>query len=514
MTTALSSIRSNAAKALTYALWAHIPIFLIIGWIIDAEGLLVTTIAAAVVIAGPTIVLFTQGDGALHRYLVSAGMVLMAAFMVFIFRGHPWQIDAHMYFFAALAVNAALCCWRCILVAAAVTAVHHLLFNFMVPAWVFPEGADFVRVVFHAVIVVLESGALFWATKTLAGTFEAAEQSEQAARESADQAREEADVASKATADAEQALEQMRTAEAEKAAMELKAEHQQQQQQAQEVEARNQLADEFEKSLRVTVDELMEVSGGLDNEVKELQMIATDSSSAMQVATGATENVSQNVSSVASSAEEMSASVSEIARQVTKSTQVVEQAREHAGLSDKRIKELAERADKINNVLGMIGEIAEQTNLLALNATIEAARAGEAGKGFAVVASEVKSLANQSASATEEIGQLLTGIREATNDAVEVNQEIVKVIGEIGENASSIAAAVEEQSAATEEIARAAQMAAGETVDATEAVRNLETMSGKVQEVASLTANATSALSEQTKVLREKSDSFVVRIKS
>ena len=510
----LKEIQASAARTLTYALWGHLPIFLILGWLIGAEGLLATLGVAALVAAGPTFLLYTQSGSELHRFVVSAGIVLMAALLVFIFRGHPWQIDAHMYFFAALAVLAALCDWRSIIVAAAVTATHHLLLNFIVPAWVFPEGADVVRVIFHAVIVVLESAALVWASRTLATTFDAAETSEKMAQDKAREAQEEAEVASKATADAEQALQQMRSAEAEKKELAVQSEADLEAQHSRAVAARHTLAEEFEQSLRVSVDELSEVSSGLSTEVDALQLIASESTSAMQAAAGATENVSQNVNSVASSAEEMSASVSEISRQVSKSTGVVEKAREHASVSENKIKQLADRADKINDVLSMIGEIAEQTNLLALNATIEAARAGEAGKGFAVVASEVKSLANQSANATQEIGQLLAGIREATNDAVEVNKTIVSVIGEIGENSNSIAAAVEEQSAATEEIARAAQLAAGETVEATQSVHNLQAMVTKVEEVSSVTTNAVEALAGQTHSLSEKSDEFVERIKA
>lgn len=512
--TTLSNIQSTAAKTISYALLAHIPVLSILGWVIGAEAL-TTTIIALIVVAGiPTAILHTQGEGDTHRFVTSAAAIFMAAFFVFIFRGHPWQIDAHMYFFAMLAVISAFCDPKSILVATVVTALHHILFNFAAPVWVFPEGGDFLRVVLHAVIVVLEAAVLFWATGKLASTLNQADEAEQQAKELAETAKAEAASAAQCQADAEEALAKQQQSDAEKQQAEEEAAQQIAAQSDEQKQAREDLAHEFESSLKVSVSELAEVSQGLQTEADALQAIASESSSAMNVATNATGNVSQNVSSVASSAEEMSASVAEIARQVNKSTEVVQQAREEAGTSEARILELAERADKINDVLTMINEIAEQTNLLALNATIEAARAGDAGKGFAVVASEVKSLANQSAGATEEISRLLAGIREATNDAVEVNKNIVRVIGEIGENSAGIAAAVEEQSAATEEIARAAQTAAGETVEASQAVQNLQTMSDKVNEVSSMTANAVSALSAQTQSLNEKSDEFVARIRA
>lgn len=512
--TTLTEIQSQAAKAISYALLGHILVLGILGAVIGAESLVSTLIVLAIVAAVPTIILKTSGEGEVHRYVTSASAIFMAAFFVFIFRGHPWQIDAHMYFFAMLAVISAFCDPKSIIVATVVTALHHVVFNFAVPAWVFPEGADFLRVVLHAVIVVLEAAVLFWATGKLASTLDQADAAETHAKELAETAKAEAASAAQCQADAESALEAQQASDLEKQRAEEEAAQQISDQRDRQQQAREDLAAEFESSLQVSVSELAEVSQGLQAEAEALQTISAESGSAMKVATNATGNVSQNVSSVASSAEEMSASVAEIARQVNKSTEVVEHARSEAGTSEARIKELAERADKINDVLSMIGEIAEQTNLLALNATIEAARAGDAGKGFAVVASEVKSLANQSAGATEEISRLLAGIREATNDAVEVNKNIVKVIGEIGENSAGIAAAVEEQSAATEEIARAAQTAAGETVEASQAVQNLQAMTDKVDEVSSMTANAVSALSAQTNSLSEKSNEFVERIRA
>ena len=514
--TKLSEFQANTAKFLNYAMLAHVPVFLLLGLLIEAQAIWVTTFVLAVIVSAPILVHRAVGDGETHRFITAAGMVLIPAFLVFIFRGHPWQIDAHMYFFAAIAALSGLCDSRSIIVATVVTALHHLLLNFTIPAWVFPEGADFWRVVFHAVIVVLEAAILYWGagklSETLLQTEEASVEANKmaaAAQEMAEVAKTEAETAAKSREEAEEAMARMQEAAAERDRAAALVEES-----SQERDVREKLATEFESSLQVSVSELREVCEGLGQEADALQAISADSTSAMQAATNATGNVSQNVSSVASSAEEMSASVAEIARQVSKSTEVVQQAREQAGMSEGRIKELAERADKINDVLSMIGEIAEQTNLLALNATIEAARAGDAGKGFAVVASEVKSLANQSASATEEISRLLAGIRQATNDAVEVNQNIVKVIGEIGENSNGIAAAVQEQSAATEEIARAAQTAATETVEASQAVHNLAAMSGKMEEISSMTANAVTALSEQTQTLTAKSDDFVARIRS
>jgi len=137
-------------------------------------------------------------------------------------------------------------------------------------------------------------------------------------------------------------------------------------------------------------------------------------------------------------------------------TEAVEQARR----TNRRVSALSEAAGRIGNVVELISMIAGQTNLLALNATIEAARAGEAGRGFAVVASEVKALAQQTAKATDEINQQISGVQSATQESVGAIREISTTIEMLAEVSSTIAAAMEEQGAATQEIARNVHQAA------------------------------------------------------
>ncbi|MCC8966602.1 methyl-accepting chemotaxis protein [Bradyrhizobium sp. Pear76] len=221
-----------------------------------------------------------------------------------------------------------------------------------------------------------------------------------------------------------------------------------------------QLADGFERAVGEIVETVASASNELEASATTLTSTAERSQNLATTVAAASEEATTNVQSVASATEELSSSVNEISRQVQESARMAGDAVSQARATNDRVGELSKAAARIGDVVELINTIAGQTNLLALNATIEAARAGEAGRGFAVVASEVKALAEQTAKATGEIGQQVSGIQAATNDSVNAIRAIGSTIERLSEISSAIAAAIEEQGAATQEISRNVQQAA------------------------------------------------------
>jgi len=278
-------------------------------------------------------------------------------------------------------------------------------------------------------------------------------------------------------------------------------------------EQRNALADDFESRVGEVVNSVASSSSQLQSTAKEMNEIAATNQQRATNATTAAANATTNVHTVSSAAEELSNSINEISRQVAESSTMASQAATQAESTNVTMRDLADAASKIGEVISLITDIAEQTNLLALNATIEAARAGEAGKGFAVVASEVKNLANQTAKATDEIAGQINTIQSTTENAVDAIDEVSKMIDRMNEVSSAIAAAVEQQGAATQEIASNVEQAAHSTQDASNDMTEVTQSAERNGQAANDVLSAAEALSSQSVALRQQVNEFLDQVR-
>ena len=276
----------------------------------------------------------------------------------------------------------------------------------------------------------------------------------------------------------------------------------------------NRMADEFEKGVRASLDALARSAGDMRETSHGMSATAGEASRLTTTVAKVAEQATVNVQTVAAATEELSSSVSEIGRQVTQSTAIAAEAVNEANRTNATVQGLSAAAEKIGDVVKLISDIASQTNLLALNATIEAARAGDAGRGFAVVASEVKSLASQTAKATEEIAVQVAAMQGATSDAVQAIEGIGGTIKSIDGIATAIASAIEEQGAATREIAHNVQQAAQGTGEVSHSILDVNDAAGKTGTAASLVLASAEQLGQQSTALGINIDRFLANIRA
>jgi methyl-accepting chemotaxis protein len=274
------------------------------------------------------------------------------------------------------------------------------------------------------------------------------------------------------------------------------------------------IASDFERSVTGIVRSVSTAAAGMQATAQSMTSTASDASARAATVGAASESSSNNVGTVAAAAEELSSSVTEISRQVARSSEIASKAVGDAERTNATVGALSTGAEKIGEVVKLIHSIAAQTNLLALNATIEAARAGESGRGFAVVASEVKALANQTAKATEEISAQVAAMQASTSEAVASIGGITETIAQMSEITVSISSAVDQQGDATREIARNIQSVAAGSSEISAHIGGVTSAAAATGKAATEVLSNARELDNQSGMLRNAVDEFLVKVRA
>jgi len=478
----LDSVRSRVACVLLGLTFLHVPLLLLIELMLGRSVWLPTALAFGMA-AAAWLLYATRGAAIVTQLALAIVLIAQVSLMVASLAGHPWQPDMHMYYFAVLALLAGFCDWRPIVLGAALTALHHLALQYILPAAVFYQGGSLGRVLLHAVIVVIETSFLTMVAVMLERMFVLNENSLAKAQENADRERQ--------------------VAEREK-------------QLGEEIARRSDLLRETVAVFRARMEEEMAVldgaAGVMQAEAVALTTTSNEARGKTVVVSDATSETLLSIDHLSAASDQLAMSIGEIGRSVAHAADGTATAAELARRASSEIEVLARNSANVGAVVELIRSIAAQTSLLALNATIEAARAGEMGRGFAVVAGEVKTLSAQTAKATDEVSAQIGAMQDASQRSLKAIRDIVTAIGDVERVAEAISVSVQQQGQATGEIAHQVRMSFEGARRSADIVESFEAMTEGAHHAARQVQGSAEAVATHTREIRAEVAAFCGRV--
>ena len=490
----LQAIRLSAARMLMVLFWLNVPALFVVARLVGSPDALLAASAAAAMALLPTVAILRHDVTAPARMAMAVTTMAFPALYIFLLRDHPWQMDLHMAFFAALAALTALLDRPALLAAAAVTAVHHLILNYVHPGWVFSSASDLPRVLFHATILILQTAMLLWIVARLDQMIraQAAEKAcSDALRIVADEAKARAESALAALEKAQVAADRQRVVE-ERARRAEEA-----------TDRRRLVADALEARLGAVVGDLGQLSRQLSTSKQWLVDLLGRTTARSADLRAAHAKAEGDVRAVAKDTERLATSIGQVGSSAGRTRHSAHQGAEATRALTPEVQALATTVDAASTIVALISQIAGQSRTLSFNAGIEAARTQGDARGFAVVASEMKNLASQTADATRQIDRYLEDIRRAAGSVSGAIDIAARSAETVDSSAAAIADEVADQIRATDEIASATEEMARHIANAAAQAEALSAALIEAQGAMDQTDSVASALTDRSEALQE-----------
>lgn len=510
----LDRLRYHGIRAWAVLGWVSLILLLIGDALLGVDVALPLFVIGFVLNIGPTVVALQGRHDAHARALMGTLAAAIPAMLVFLLRGHPWQMDAHMYFFVGMAALVVLADWRPMAVMTVLTALHHILLEWQAPDYVFTGDGNIGRIAFHVVAVGLQFGTLTVLTIQLCRLFATQDRAVLRAQELADAAAEGQRRTEEAMRHTEEAMRAARAAELDAAEQRRRREEQAAQAAGDRHRELVDLAQQFERSVATVVRSISDTTVRLEGAAEKLEDVTGLARTEAVEASAGAHRATDEIASVAASIRALSTSIWTIAAAAEQQNDLTGTASGQAARSVQTVAMLEEQAVQIEGFLADIRAIASKTNLLALNATIEAARAGDAGRGFAVVASEVKALSADTRRASDRISVLIGGIRGGVADTSDKLRSVHQSIEEVAVAASGIAAAVRDQSVTSREVDDGAARVAAAAAEAGQQLATVATAASAASSLSAAVRASIGQLAGSAGDLRQSTDQFVAFLRT